>query len=92
MTNIPRNEKIKEVRHISETTNVLVAYFSCTGTTKSLAEYVAKYLTTDIYEIQAETPYTIEDLDYHATAIQKETELAFRRMICRKSMALKIAP
>lgn len=45
--------------------------------TKSLAEYIAKYLITDIYEIQAETPYNIEDLDYHAAAIQSEVKRVY---------------
>lgn len=39
-------------------TDILVAYFSCTGTTKPLAEYAAEYLNADLYEIKAETPYT----------------------------------
>lgn len=47
-----------------ENTDILVAYFSCTGTTKPLAEYAAGYLNADLYEIKAETPYSSEDLDY----------------------------
>ena len=48
-----------------ENTDVLVAYFSCTGTTKPLAEYAAGYLNADLYEIVAETPYSSADLDYN---------------------------
>lgn len=40
-------------------------YFSCTGTTKGLAEAVADELNADLYEIVPEEPYTSEDLDYH---------------------------
>lgn len=45
-------------------TKVLVAYFSATGTTKTLAEYAADALGADLYEIIPEEPYTDEDLDY----------------------------
>lgn len=44
---------------------VLVAYFSCTGNTKPLAEYTAEILNADLFEIISETPYTTEDLDYN---------------------------
>lgn len=45
--------------------NVLVAYFSATGTTKPLAEYAAESLGADLYEIVPEQPYTSEDLNYN---------------------------
>ena len=45
--------------------HILVAYFSCTGTTKALAEYAADILSADIYEIVPEVPYTEEDLAYY---------------------------
>ncbi len=45
--------------------DTLVVYFSCTGTTKGLAEVVAKELNADLYEIVPEEPYTLEDLDYN---------------------------
>ena len=43
----------------------LVVYFSCTGTTKPLAEYAADILEADLYEIVAEEPYTDADLAYY---------------------------
>ena len=46
------------------TPNVLVVYFSATGTTRRVAEEVARVLNCDIFEIQPEQPYTEEDLDY----------------------------
>lgn len=49
----------------SEQSGTLVVYFSCTGTTKGLAEAVAEELNADLYEIVPEEPYTSEDLDYH---------------------------
>ncbi len=55
----------------------LVAYFSCSGKTKALAETVAAVLSADLYEIRPEKPYTAVDLDYNqagtrATAEQKD--------------------
>lgn len=46
-------------------TKTLVAYFSCTGTTRQLAEYAAEILGADLYEIRPEDPYTEEDLAYY---------------------------
>ncbi len=45
-------------------TNTLVAYFSCTGTTEQIAEYISDGTSADLYEIVAADPYTDEDLDY----------------------------
>lgn len=45
--------------------SILVAYFSCTGTTKALAEYAAEILNADLYEITPEIPYTEADLAYY---------------------------
>lgn len=42
----------------------LVAYFSPTGTTKKLALELAKKKKADLYEIEPETPYTKDDLNY----------------------------
>ncbi len=48
----------------NDAADILVAYFSCTGTTKPLAEYAAEYLNADLYEIRPEVPYTNADLNY----------------------------
>lgn len=45
--------------------NILVAYFSRTGTTESLAKYAAEYLNADIFEIEAAVPYSDEDIAYY---------------------------
>ncbi len=47
-----------------ENSRVLVAYFSATGTTKTLAEYAADAMGADLYEIVPEEPYTDDDLNY----------------------------
>ncbi len=43
---------------------VLVAYFSATGTTKQVAENLAKATGGDLYEIKPLKPYTDADLDW----------------------------
>ena len=50
----------------TEANNILVVYFSATGTTKQIAEYAADILNADLYEIVPEDPYTDEDLDYYS--------------------------
>lgn len=42
----------------------LVAYFSCTGTTKNVAEILADVAGADLYEIKPEVPYTDADLNW----------------------------
>lgn len=42
----------------------LVAYFSCSGVTKKLAESLAHVVGGDLYEIEPETAYTTADLDW----------------------------
>lgn len=49
----------------NEEVDTLVVYFSCTGTTETLAEYAAEILGADIYEIVPEEPYTEADLAYY---------------------------
>lgn len=44
--------------------DILVAYFSATGTTKTLAGYISEVTGGDLYEIVPEIPYTSDDLNY----------------------------
>jgi flavodoxin len=62
---------------VNGNSKILVAYFSCTGNTKALAENAADVLKADLYEIVPEKKYTREDLNYHdestrATVEQKD--------------------
>ncbi len=43
---------------------ILVAYFSCGGDTKHVAEQVAAACGGDVYEIKPKVPYTEADLDW----------------------------
>ncbi|WP_432628288.1 flavodoxin [Brotaphodocola sp.] len=45
--------------------NVLVAYFSATNTTKGVAENLAQDLHADLFEIVPTEPYTADDLNYN---------------------------
>lgn len=42
--------------------DVLVAYFSATGTTKGIAEKIAVITSSDLYEIVPAAPYSEADL------------------------------
>lgn len=47
-----------------ENGETLVAYFSATGNTESIARHIQTILNADLYEIVPEDPYTSEDLNY----------------------------
>ena len=53
---------------------VLVAYFSATGHTKAIAEYLQAALDADLYEIVPQEPYTADDLDYHTDGCRANQE------------------
>lgn len=42
----------------------LVAYFSASGTTKIVAEHLAKTAGVDVFEIKPAVPYPRSDLDW----------------------------
>lgn len=45
--------------------SILTVYFSCTGTTKAIAERIASAAGSDIYAIIPEEHYSEEDLAYY---------------------------
>lgn len=49
----------------TNTKDVLVSYFSATGTTKKVAEKIAQIENADLYEIIPSNPYTSDDLNWH---------------------------
>lgn len=57
--------KNTSVEDTSAHSDILVAYFSATGTTKGVAEKIAAVTGGDLYEILAAEPYTDEDLNYN---------------------------
>ncbi|MCM1257079.1 MAG: flavodoxin [Roseburia sp.] len=56
--------KIKVQKKQASKTKALVAYFSCTGTTKGIAEKVADVTGGDLYRITPAKKYTSKDLNY----------------------------
>ena len=53
---------------------VLVAYFSATGHTETIAEYLQTALDADLYEIVPQEPYTDADLDYNTDGCRANRE------------------
>ena len=56
-------------------TNVLIAYFSCTGNTEAVAKQLNTILEADVYEIIPEIPYTDADLNYGDDASRTSMEM-----------------
>ncbi len=53
----------------------LITYFSATGTTRSVAEFIADTLNTDIFEIEPKIPYTDADLDWRNNNSRSSLEM-----------------
>jgi len=58
----------------SDHSDILVAYFSATGTTKGVAERIAAVTGGDLYEILAADPYTAENLNYNDRSSRSTSE------------------
>lgn len=56
--------------------HILVAYFSCTGTTEQIAQWIVGETGADSYQIVPETPYTEEDLNYNDSSSRTTQEQA----------------
>ena len=55
---------------------VLVAYFSATGNTRTVAERLANEIGADLFEIQPEAIYSAEDLDWRNPKSRASVEMA----------------
>lgn len=67
--------KNKGETNMAENKKVLVAYFSATGTTKKVAENLAKATGGDLYEIKPLKPYTSTDLNWHDSNSRSSVEI-----------------
>ena len=67
--------KNKGETNMTENKKVLVAYFSATGTTKKIAENLAKATGGDLYEIKPLKPYTSADLNWHDSNSRSSVEM-----------------
>lgn len=52
----------------------LIVYFSYTGNTREMAEYIEKYTGGTVVEIIAQNPYTAEDTNYNDSNSRCQTE------------------
>ena len=68
--------------------NILVAFFSPTGTTKKVAQEIAQLEEADLFEIVPVQPYTAEDLDWRNA--QSRSTLEMNDPNCRPEMAEKL--
>ena len=59
------NNNEKEKSPINKSNNSVVLYFSVTGTTKKIAQKIAKESNSDIIEIIPKEKYTKDDIDYN---------------------------
>ena len=60
-----QDETKAETETAAKGNKVLVVYFSATGTTKGVAEKIAKIENADLYEIKPAQEYTSADLDWN---------------------------
>ena len=73
-TNSNGTAKKQENETQNTTEEILVAYFSATGTTKGVAERIAAVTGGDLYEILAADPYTEDDLNYNDSSSRSTSE------------------
>ena len=67
----------------------LVAYFSASGVTKSVAEKLAKAAEADLFEIVPQQPYTSEDLNWNDSQSRSSVEMNDR--FCRPKISSSIS-
>lgn len=67
----------------------LVAYFSATGTTRRVAERLARAAQADLFEIRPAVPYSSADLDWTNKASRTSKERADESI--RPALAVKLA-
>ena len=67
--------KAKAEENAMTESNVLVAYFSATGTTAGVAEKLAKATGADLFEIKPEQPYSEADLNWRDKQSRSSVEM-----------------
>ncbi|MDO5397289.1 MAG: flavodoxin [bacterium] len=56
--------ELPEITPVPEADKTLVVYYSATGTTERVANYIANAADADIFELEPVDPYTSADLNY----------------------------
>lgn len=72
LTACAQTDNNKETKNMNKS---LVAYFSATGTTKAVAEQLAKEAGATLYEIKPTQPYTDADLDWNDKQSRSSVEM-----------------
>ena len=70
-----KNREKANQREVNNDKKVLVAYFSATGTTKAVAEDLAKVMDATLFEIGPTEPYTSADLDWRDSLSRSSVEM-----------------
>ena len=73
--NAKPNTQLTQEEPMPNIQKILVAYFSATGTTKKVAQNLAKATNADIYEIKPTTPYTSADLNWRDDNSRSSVEM-----------------
>ncbi len=68
---------------------ILVSYFSASGTTKNVAQKLARALEADLFEIEPETPYTTSDLNWNDK--QSRSTIEIEDLNVRPGIARKVS-
>ena len=74
--------------HKDSNNKTLVAYFSATGNTRSVAEKLSTAIGADLFEIKPEQVYTTDDLNYRNDKSRSSVEMGDRNS--RPAIASKI--
>ena len=92
-TDAPEDSQTEEATlPADDKSDVLVAVFSATGTTKGVAEKIAKLTGADFYEIIPAEPYTSEDLNYSdsdSRATKEQNDKSARPAIGSEDISLE---
>lgn len=82
---------VQSVEAKTKKKNIVVIYFSATGTTKGAAKKIGKATKGNVIEIKAKDPYTDEDLDYGDENSRVSKEHASAKTPAKSKVRPKIA-
>lgn len=82
---------VQNVEAKTKKKNIVVLYFSATGTTKGAAKKIGKAAKGSVIEIKAKDPYTEEDLDYGDENSRVSREHASAKTPAKSKVRPKIA-
>ena len=86
MCTIFTTAKAEETNMVND--KILIAYFSATGNTKSVAEKLASAIDADLFEIIPDQPYTSDDLNWQND--QSRSSIEMNDMNSRPTISSKI--